>query len=418
MNDTNQPTGTGSPQTPDQTQPAPAASPLDALVSNQPQPAPVQPPAANGQPSAQPAMPPNPTPSPQSAPIAGQSAQPQALPPQERAQLEDKAKSMVKELDQMQQQMGGDDKKGGGAGKFLKAGLAALSLFLVGGGILVGVQLLNTQQAADPRQQADESYCAICSPQGACECIDGQQNGFKCNPAPAECTELGYTWQPDASCQVGASCGGGGGTDPGTVDLYTANGCILATHTGGPAVDVNKGCFICSGPADDGCNDQSADFIESCDSGFPVTVYPGESGKQIICSPGLNVCQNFQIDAWGGGDSDAIVGEHPTQGDACFPTPTPAPTTPPELVCTGLSLNPASPNLGQNVTLTCSGTPTTAFNRAEFQKTINNGSFTDISGASGFSVSTLIDQAGSYTFRCRMCTAENTCTSWQTAGGN
>jgi hypothetical protein len=415
MNDPNQlPSGQNFNQTPDQAQPAPAASPLDALITNQPQPATT--PAPFSPQSTTPPNPPAPPITPQAAPPSVTS-EPQALPPQERAQLEDQAKVMVKELDQMQQQLGGNNKKGGGAGKILKAGLAALSLFVVGGGILVGVQLLNTQQSANNQSQAD-TYCAICSPSGACECINGQQNGMKCNPAPAECSELGYTWQPDASCQVGASCGGGGGTDPGTVNLFTANGCILATHTGGPAVDVNKGCYICSGPANDGCNDQSADFVSSCDSGQPVTVYPGETGKQIICSPGLNVCQNFQIDAWGGGDSDAIVGEHPTQGQACFPTPTPAPTTPPELVCTGLALNPASPKLGQNVTLTCSGTPANSFNRAEFQKTINNGSFTDITGASGFSVTTLIDQAGNYTFRCRMCTAQNTCTNWQTVGGN
>ena len=50
------------------------------------------------------------------------------------------------------------------------------------------------------------SYCAVCAPADSCECVyDAATNtnvptGSKCKFAPAECSDLGYTWQPDSSC--------------------------------------------------------------------------------------------------------------------------------------------------------------------------------------------------------------------------
>ena len=85
--------------------------------------------------------------------------------------------------------------------------IAMLGVLVVG--LFFGLLLAQTNQ--EIRKQA--SYCGMCSPNGDCECVNGNQTGNKCKYAPPECSNLGNTWQPDSSCTANTACGNGDGNE-------------------------------------------------------------------------------------------------------------------------------------------------------------------------------------------------------------
>ncbi len=192
-----------------------------------------------------------------------------------------------------------------------------LGVFLLVGGVAAGVLLI--QQNQDIRERAAGDWCnppppdrqlSVCSPEGATACgADG---------VDTICMADGY-WHATGQC-CGEPPGGG------DFDLYQSGSCIKADNSTGGQVSVMKACFICSGTANDGCSDSSGDYLqgrtsESCGAGGPVAVPDGANGFTVVCAPSIQMCENYQIDAnvIGGGDSEAIVGDHPTQGGACQP---------------------------------------------------------------------------------------------------
>ncbi len=194
-----------------------------------------------------------------------------------------------------------------------------LVLFVLVGGLAAGVLLIQQQQ--DIRERAAGDWCnpdppgtnygSPCEPNGATDCgADGKAT---------EC--INNTWHATGEC-----CGEPPPPGGGDFDLYQSGSCIKADNSSGGQVSVMKACFICSGPANDGCSDTHGDYLqgrtsESCGAGGPVAVPDGANGFTVVCAPSIQMCENYQIDAnvIGGGDSEAIVGEHPTQGSACQP---------------------------------------------------------------------------------------------------
>ncbi len=77
----------------------------------------------------------------------------------------------------------------------------------------------------------DKGYCSICDPNNdVCSCPNAI--AMKCKSAPSECPELGYTWQPDASCSD--SCGTPDpDPDPGDGTSCTPNNSANAYGCGG-----------------------------------------------------------------------------------------------------------------------------------------------------------------------------------------
>lgn len=204
-------------------------------------------------------------------------------------------------------------------GKKVIATIFGVLLLIVGVG--AGVYLVQQQQEFRERAQVGEwcnpdppgtDYGSPCSPNGAIDCgADGKetvcQNG---------------TWHATGNC-----CGSPPPPPGGNFDLYVSGGCIKADNATGGQVSVTTACFVCSGPLDgDGCNEAQGEYLRSCGGGF-VAVPDGASGQNVICEPSLNACENFQADAQvtGGGESEALLGEHPTQGGQCNPTNTPTP---------------------------------------------------------------------------------------------
>ena len=188
----------------------------------------------------------------------------------------------------------------------------------------------------------DSQYCAICDPNGDCECIDGAYSGMECKYAPDSCSNLGNTWQPDGSCPAGQACGSQGPPPPpGDPNVCETEG---ITSSGCYGVAVNGACTLGSGYWCDktGVNDDgdatcacrpptesttcsSPNFCSSsnvdCVSGGGTTV-AGQtcSGSQVCCFTGssggqLPVCSEIGT----GLDCDSQINPAPYGSIACNP---------------------------------------------------------------------------------------------------
>lgn len=105
------------------------------------------------------------------------------------------------------------------------------------------------------------------------------------------------------------------------------------------------------------------------------------------------------------------------RGEASPAAPQSEPGAQEALVCTDISLSNQTPAVGDDVVITCTGTPETG-SHAEFQYSLNNGTFTDISSTTTTTATLRINDVGNYAVRCRWCQTvgdTDNCTTWQTA---
>ena len=337
------------------------------------------------------------------------------LPPQQRQVLETKAKTLIADLDKTQPQAPPSPPKKKKTA--LAVGLGSLALLLVGGGLLVGIRLLQTQQAADVTKQAYPSIAR----QYTCDHFGGTGDiEIQVLSEEPLCPQMAYQ-----ACVTGE-------TETRQVTSTTAIYRLINRTQETRTIDYYSNSNFCV----EGCGVQSEDGFTVCQNNpiqntdLTITLEPGETLDVPITrsSPNGEACGSYQTDLVitavdgqtdcniqaNGGMVAWSLCQTGIDCDEEAPTPTPTPL-PSELACTELSMTPASVNLGTTVEFACSGTPTTNA-RAEFQASINSGAYLALTNATTGTATMAITQPGNYQVRCRWCTGEGataTCTEWQ-----
>jgi len=445
--------------------------------------APEAPPAPLLPPAPQPAVEP-PLPTPAAPPISPVTppTPPPPLPPvpvekplseEERKALEQKAKQVIGELDQIGG--GGNKKKSSGVG--LKAVLAAMAIMVVGAGTFVGIKLLGTEQVADERSQALDNECSnpvACTGEQYCltntelyaRCHEGTATGSICWKLVINCEdedkvcrgsacETPYTppatpaeGQPTTApshycvgdyCNVGghfsSSCyvnhwycderktGGAGCND--NLIRSGVQSSSFERDCGTEQIDVTQGCpydfytnvnlsDFNSRTYDEDCTDEPP--VEPTDTPTPSNTPTATPTPTIIpacnsvCDSNAQCPGDLVCDITGSGRCRLDLCL--TESDCnCPPTATPTPV----LACFEVSLSNMDPNYGDTITLTCDETAEgmTAV-RSEFQVSINQGAYTDIANEGAMTAQYTINSIGNYRFRCRVCADETdtSCTAW------
>lgn len=328
--------------------------------------------------------------------IRSKTAQPTPMDGDERAVLEQQAKTMVNQLDSA-----GVGKKvpppNYGRKGSMKTAVGLLGVLVLGLGMVVGMKLLGTDQAGDIRRSA-----VSLDPHGQEFCSRAEvANGNCCfRISSAEVNDC-VSGDPYINAQIRIykyTCPGTDNTPSGCND----NGVRIGTNEGTYCINDENYCGTTQ--IDWGC---FSDLGSSTGGGITANTWTSSCGPEPTIPPPTNTPP---------GPSNTPP---PTPTNTPRPTPTPTPTpTPVPLACYSLTHTPAFPVLGDDVTFACAATGQ-FINHYEFQYAINGGGYVGLdeaSPASGVSVSLKVDQAGDYVARCRACRSQDgsDCTTYET----
>ncbi len=292
----------------------------------------------------------------------------------------------------------------------------------------------------------------------------GDQKAF----VQVECTECdqyylegtaGGTFN-DGSLKAGRAISGTAGTacTPGSFQTVLINGTPMTTQLGGDrgACGAEGGCpagqqraCTSAGKLSSGCvrSDACAWQVQSrplatgdsCVGLTRLSFGEATKGQFVGCSGNQNCfCTDFtasstvrcypdpELDSCGaaGGTTVAVsqVSNVPSGSNTLTSTTaTPSTTTGPQ--CTNIAPSKGAPQIGDQISFTCTGTPSNLVVRYEFRYGVTTGTtitaanlqaLAAAQGTPNISVPITVDRVGTYFAQCRPCTA-NTCLDWEPA---